>query len=119
VAVCITALVLSRTVDTVASDIDTSLLASIESLTGRGVVIVLSHDGTRVDIPDHVPCGAIRGDLMGLPRLSEVRLGYGGKSTLAPVTEMFEWNAQTAERAIKEYRMTFPNVRFRFAPGAF
>ena len=96
-----------------------SPLTPIEILVEKGCVIEFSSHRTRVDIPDEIPCGEVRGALNQLPRLAEIRLGFGGRDLDAPIIKSYEWDHESAKLAIDEYRTAFPNVRFRFAPGAF
>lgn len=91
----------------------------IDTLVEQGCVIVFESDRTRVDIPDSVACRTIHDALLKLPRLTKIRLGYGGRNEDAPILDSYEWQQNAAKQAINEYRLTFPSVRFRFAPGAF
>lgn len=97
----------------------TSSLGPVEELVEKGCVIEFSSHRTRVDIPDEIPCGEVRSALNRLPRLAEIRLGFGGRDSDAPIIKSYEWNYEAAKQAIDEYRRAFPNVRLRFAPGAF
>ena len=92
-----------------ASNRNASILVPVDVLVEQGCVIEFSYLRTRVDIPDSLLCSDVREAILALPRLSDIRLGYGGRGDEA-VFDSYEWNQEAAAEAVNDYRRAFPNA---------